>query len=371
MDDASIDMSSLVPMSFSTNNRNLDGRSSSYPSYVNSNDYIHINSGKDSRVRVNNSIHPLNEEECQVYKSLLDESDGSTITPSLNHHVSRDGLVQGFRFTCNGGEPSSRIPINRQMFFRYSMAECTSATGWDERSILRLMMNRGDAMGRLLGIVDGLKRSSDGNEIDFDCMSDSMDSYSRGDPVGSYSHHYRVASDCKPWSPEVPRMIGLYHAFVKGFNRDTRVHKLFIVVDGGCTRLCDRFYNLSLDIGHKMDCKQLIQSEEVRFIPRDHKQNQIVCKINIRVDKRSFIYLFLTIVSKPIPSLECRYRSHRLGHTRTHHHKSPPNVELPIAGMVYKQGMPEEQCKDTLQCCKGVWYTSTIHKGPLCTRWIY
>jgi hypothetical protein len=46
----------------------------------------------------------------------------------------------------------------------------------------------------------------------------------------------------------MPELVGLYHAYVKGFNKDVRHHKLFIVVSGGCNLLSDKFYNLSVDI---------------------------------------------------------------------------------------------------------------------------
>lgn len=56
------------------------------------------------------------------------------------------------------------------------------------------------------------------------------------------------AVDSQPWVPEMPNLVGIYHAFVRGHNRDTRVHKLFIIVSGGCAKASDDFYN------HVLDC---------------------------------------------------------------------------------------------------------------------
>ena len=51
------------------------------------------------------------------------------------------------------------------------------------------------------------------------------------------------------WTPELPERIGVYHAYIRGFNRDVRTHRLFIVCSGGMARACDEFCNLVIDIG--------------------------------------------------------------------------------------------------------------------------
>lgn len=81
----------------------------------------------------------------------------------------------------------------------------------------------------------------------------------------------------RDWHPEMPELLGLYHAYVKGFNKvgnaictkmcfvwslneadrysfcqDVRHHKLFIIVSGGCHMLSDKFYNLSVDVASTM-----------------------------------------------------------------------------------------------------------------------
>lgn len=59
----------------------------------------------------------------------------------------------------------------------------------------------------------------------------------------------RRAADCKEWMPEMPEYVGLFHAYTRGFNLDTRQHKLFIVASGGCGKLSDHFSNMCLDGG--------------------------------------------------------------------------------------------------------------------------
>lgn len=60
-------------------------------------------------------------------------------------------------------------------------------------------------------------------------------------------------------------MIGIYHSFVRGHNRDTRVHKLFIIVTGGCCKASDEFYNMVLDCHGHATAKDCAMSEEVRI----------------------------------------------------------------------------------------------------------
>lgn len=82
------------------------------------------------------------------------------------------------------------------------------------------------------------------------------------------SYNARRMADCRDWKPEMPELLGLYHAYVKGFNKDTRHHKLFIVVSGGCHMLSDKFYNLSVDVRSSMTAADVLESEEAYYLNR-------------------------------------------------------------------------------------------------------
>jgi hypothetical protein len=60
--------------------------------------------------------------------------------------------------------------------------------------------------------------------------------------------------------------MGLYHAMVRGYQKDCRQHKLFIGVSGGCPKCSDEFYNLMLDVGGDWSCKEVADSEEVWWL---------------------------------------------------------------------------------------------------------
>ena len=55
--------------------------------------------------------------------------------------------------------------------------------------------------------------------------------------------------DSGSWTPELPDRIGVYHAYVRGFNRDVRVHKMFFCCSGGLSKASDEFCNLVIDVG--------------------------------------------------------------------------------------------------------------------------
>jgi hypothetical protein len=72
--------------------------------------------------------------------------------------------------------------------------------------------------------------------------------------------------DSRDWSPEVPESIGLYHAYIRGYNRDVRAHKMFIVCSGGLEKACDEFCNLMIDVGDKWSVQEVADSEEVWWL---------------------------------------------------------------------------------------------------------
>jgi hypothetical protein len=72
--------------------------------------------------------------------------------------------------------------------------------------------------------------------------------------------------DSKHWSPEVPDRIGIYHAYIRGYNRDVRTHRLFIVCSGGLNKACDEFCNLVIDVGQQWNAYDVFISEEAWWL---------------------------------------------------------------------------------------------------------
>lgn len=134
---------------------------------------------------------------------------------------------------------------------------------------------------RLVKIMQRIYQESIGKEADFDCVPENVDSIDTssgscaaelGGGTGTTPmmgcYNARRAADCRDWKPEMPELLGLYHAYVKGYNKDSRQHKLFIVVSGGCHMLSDKFYNLSVDVRNSMTVDEVMESEEAYFLRR-------------------------------------------------------------------------------------------------------
>jgi hypothetical protein len=125
-------------------------------------------------------------------------------------------------------------------------------------------------------VVKQMHQDSIGNEASFDCMPDNLDHlYGTAEVVMNRqsepllgSSMCRRAADCKVrlpgrlyscphvanlcddqnWSPELPEYVGIFHAYTRGFNQDTRQHKLFIITSGGCNMLSDHYFNMCMDV---------------------------------------------------------------------------------------------------------------------------
>jgi hypothetical protein len=79
-----------------------------------------------------------------------------------------------------------------------------------------------------------------------DCVPENCSSHTTH---GTLQAQGLLTVDSKHWTPELPERIGIYHAYIRGFNRDVRTHRLFIVCTGGMPRASDDFCNLVIDVG--------------------------------------------------------------------------------------------------------------------------
>ena len=71
--------------------------------------------------------------------------------------------------------------------------------------------------------------------------------------------------DREVWDEQVPRKVGLYHAFVRPHMKDSIEHKLFIVVSGSLPFLDEEFHSLWQDCNTFTTCEQLLKSEELQW----------------------------------------------------------------------------------------------------------
>ena len=216
------------------------------------------------------SLHEPTDEARQTIDNILTENATIKLLPT--HCINAAGELEGFQLTIAGDAKGGLLPINRTMFHGTSLYEVTTKqAGSFNADILRLHQtsNLKESMKKLMQTIAD---SAVGKEASFRCIPDNVDCMSsiKGDGTVVEAHVARTSGkrnvDFAPWNPEMPNSIGLYQAFCRGYQKDTRVHKLFIGINGGLNRCSDEFYNLLLDVSNEWSAKDVACSEEVWWL---------------------------------------------------------------------------------------------------------
>lgn len=129
----------------------------------------------------------------------------------------------------------------RTMFHGHTLVECQQAS---EALIMRLMSEPTENRQRMLEFLSGVEK--DCVPASLDCVPENASAITQHGVVQARG---LLTVDSQHWTPEVPERIGLYHAYIRGFNRDVRTHRLFIVCSGGMARASDAFCNMVIDVG--------------------------------------------------------------------------------------------------------------------------
>ena len=224
----------------------------------------------DGVINLQCCLHELNTDEERTCKSIVHNIPGSQITPMPTHHIDEHGSVSGFSFSCPGNSPISSVPLSRYTFHGHTACECDVTSS----DIIRLLSDIGGAKRIMESFLFNVReRCSRMPVATFSCRPENTEGYSAGH-IGSGSGgrtgqiRAKRTTDSNDWVPEVPNMIGIYHSFVRGHNRDTRVHKLFIIVSGGCGKAADEFYNCVLDCHGHATARDCAMSEEAWWLRR-------------------------------------------------------------------------------------------------------
>lgn len=214
-------------------------------------------------------MHALHPDEEATLEVLRPHATTLRLLPT--HCINEQSELEGFAIRVDERALGEVLPVNHNMFMGHSLFECRmrGSGGLINHDVVRLMSaGEEGARGTLSALVRRIHEQSLGHEASFECAPDNADVV-----AGLQGAHTRVsrglgkrAVDSVRWNPEAPRVAGLYHAMVRGYQKDIRQHKLFIGVSGGCPMCCDRFYNLMLDVGHEWTCRDVVQSEEVWWL---------------------------------------------------------------------------------------------------------
>ena len=210
-----------------------------------------------TRLRTTFALYPVTQDEEATCKAIIVQDPTAKMLLMPTHHISPDGDMMGFRYKCRDSQPGDALPIVRNMFFGHTAVEFRD----DDAAIMRLMADLIENRRKMAEFMESVRRND--RPADLDCIPDNATVLTHSGII--HSTDLRSA-DSKPWNLELPESIGLYHAYIHGYSRDVRTHRLFIVCWGGCARAADQFCNLMIDVGRSgQPARSLIRRRSCGF----------------------------------------------------------------------------------------------------------
>ena len=211
------------------------------------------------RLKVDFALFSISSDENATCKAILEQEKTANLTLMPTHHISQGGDLMGFRYECGAHCCGDVIPVVRTMFFGHTAVECLD----DDAAIMRLMSDGDGNQVKMREFLEKVKAMH--QPADLDCIPDNATALTH---TGLMQATDLRSVDSKPWRPELPESIGLYHAYIRGYNRDVRAHKLFVVCSGGCSKAADQFCNLVIDVGREWTAGEVAESEEAWWLRR-------------------------------------------------------------------------------------------------------
>jgi hypothetical protein len=219
-------------------------------------------SAEREKLCVRYALHDLHPDEVATIEAM----PGTVVQVMPTHCINQDNQLEGFKQVVPALELGSSLCVHRSMFSGHSIFECVSSDELINQDVVALMAR--DNVPDMQSLLRELASECVGREASFDCVPDNADAL-----AGSYGSSIRVsyargkrAVDSRQWLPEPPQTVGLYHAMVRGYQKDSRQHKLFVGVSGGCSKCSDAFYNLMIDVGSDWTAQEVANSEEVWWL---------------------------------------------------------------------------------------------------------
>ena len=209
------------------------------------------------RLKTDYALYPITNDEIATCSAMLNQEPSSKILLMPTHHIAHLGDMMGFRYECTADRTGDALPIVRNMFFGHTATECLD----NDADILKLMSSPEENRQKMTEFMNMLRESH--RPADLDCIPDNATALTN---TGILQATDLRSVDCKAWVPELPESIGLYHAYARGYNRDVRTHKLYIVCSGGCIKAADQFFNLVIDVGSEWTAGEIADSEEAWWL---------------------------------------------------------------------------------------------------------
>jgi hypothetical protein len=201
-------------------------------------------------------MRELNRDELQTCESLVKNIPSARLTVLPTHHIDEYGSLAGFHWLSDSGVSAAVLPLCRRMFFGHTCVVCNM----DEEDIYRLILQQEQNQRKM---TDFMAQIQDEEQSALLNCSPEKNSF-----MNLFNSKDVLTKDSRPWTPDVPDVIGIYHAMVRGYSREIREHKLYMICSGGLTKACDEFCNLVIDVGRKCDAYTVAISDEAWWLRR-------------------------------------------------------------------------------------------------------
>jgi hypothetical protein len=195
----------------------------------------------DSRCCTQYAIFPLTDNERGACDAALHLSQHTTIELLPNVHINDKMEMSGFQFEAAGCDMANVLPMPTNLFDCNVAYEVISEQNMNFNDrVLHILQNIEEYKQKLNTVIEELK-SHTGRVPTFSCMVDDNDDEACNEDELVFAKH---TCDREVWDEQLPRKIGLYHAFARPYTKDSIEHKLFIVVSGSLPFIDEEFHML-------------------------------------------------------------------------------------------------------------------------------
>jgi len=217
----------------------------------------------DSRCCTQYSIFQLTDIERGACDAALHLSQHTNIQLLPNVHINEKMELNGFKFDCAGCDMANVLPMPTNLFDCNVAYEVISEQNMNFNDrVLHILQNMEGYKQKLNTVIEELK-SHTGRVPSFSCMVDDNDDEVCNEDELVFAKH---TCDREVWDEQLPRKIGLYHAFARPYTKDSIEHKLFIVLSGSLPFIDEEFHMLWQDCNAFVTCEQLLASEELQYL---------------------------------------------------------------------------------------------------------
>ena len=214
----------------------------------------------DSRCCAQYTIFPLTDIERGACDASLHLSQHTNIELLPNVHINEKMELSGFHFEAAGCDLASVLPIPTNLFDCIVAYEILSENSSFNSNVLHILQNMQQYKEKLAALVTELQNNTT-NVPSFACMQDDIDDEALNDDELVFC---KKNCDRQVWDDQLPRKIGLYHAFIRPHTKDSIEHRLFLVLSGSIQFLDEEFHRIWQDCAAFTMCEQLLESEEIQ-----------------------------------------------------------------------------------------------------------